>query len=417
MTYRRALYLCTAGLMLAGFASVSGAETKGPVTDDLGVVMIEKGAPLVIGGYWALSGAEISLGLDQQRGVELAFDDHDNEFLGHPLRLAAADSQCSAEGGQTAAIKLSTNENIVVVIGPDCSSSATAAAPVLWNAGIVSIGTSATAPALTAADRAEGLQGYMRTVYNDRDQGAADAQYFYDELQCKTLATIHDGSPYAEQLVRVAEEHFKSLGGEVVATEAVTPTDVDMRPMLTNIATKKPCVVYFPIFTAAGAQVIRQMPEIAGLEDTIPVAGSAMAAPGFLAAAGDAVVGLRFGKPDASPEALGKAYPEMLEKYKAKYGETPTEVFHANAYDAAQIALAAIEKVAEQDADGNTYIGRKALRNALFATSEYEGVSGQITCGPTGDCANFKAAVYEWVSSDPSTFEIGTNPKKIYPAN
>jgi branched-chain amino acid transport system substrate-binding protein len=403
--------------MVAGFTGASSAETKGPVTDDLGVIMVERGAPLVIGGYWALSGAEISLGLDQKRGVELAFDDHDNQFMGHPLRLVAEDSQCSAEGGQTAAIKLATNEDIIAVIGPDCSSSATAAAPVLWNAGIVSIGTSATAPALTTDDRAAGLQGYMRTVYNDRDQGTADAQYFYDQLQCRTLATVHDGSPYAEQLVRVAEDHFRSLGGEVVAAEAVTPTDVEMRPMLTNIATQKPCVLYFPIFTAAGAQLIRQMPEISGLEDTIPIAGSAMAAPGFLAAASDAVVGLRFGKPDVSPESMGAAYPAMLEKYKSKYGETPTEVFHANAYDAAQIALMAIEKVAQQDADGNLYIGRKALRDALFATSGYEGVSGEISCNPNGDCARFRAAVYEWVSSDPSTFEIGKNPKKVYPAN
>jgi branched-chain amino acid transport system substrate-binding protein len=412
-----ALRLGTAALVAAGLVGAAAAETQGPVTDELGVVVVEKGEPIVFGGYWALSGAEISLGLDQKRGVELAFDDHNNELLGHPLRLVAEDSQCSAEGGQTAATKLAANEDIVVVIGPDCSSSATAAVPILWNAGIVSIGTSATAPALTAADRAENLQGYMRTVYNDQDQGTADAEYMYNELQCKTLATVHDGSPYAEQLVRVAEEHFKSLGGEVVAAEAVTPTDVDMRPMLTNVATAKPCALYFPIFTAAGAQLIRQMPEISGLEDTTPFAGSAMAAPGFLAAAGDAVVGLRFGKPDVSPGAMGTQYPKMLENYKTKFGETPTEVFHANAYDAAQIAMAAIEKVAQQDADGSLYIGRKALQDALLATSGYEGVSGTITCNPNGDCAKFKPAVYEWMSSDPSTFEIGKNPKQVYPGS
>jgi branched-chain amino acid transport system substrate-binding protein len=410
------LRFSAAALLVAGLAGAA-AEAKGPVTDDLGVVMVKKGAPIVFGGYWALSGSEISLGLDQKRGVELAFDDHNNELMGYPLRLDAEDSQCSAEGGQTAATKLATNEDILVVIGPDCSSSATAGAPILWKAGMVSIGTSASAPALTASDRAEGLQGYMRTVYNDQDQGTADAEYIYNELKCHTLATVHDGSPYAQQLVHVAEEQFKSLGGKVVAQEAVAPTDVDMRPMLTDVATSKPCALYFPIFTAAGAQLIRQMPEISGLEHTKAFAGSAMAAPGFLAAAGDAVVGLQFGKPDASPEARGKNYPAMLEKYKAKYGETPTEVFHANAYDAAQIALAAIEKVAKQDADGNLYIGRKALRDALFATSGYEGVSGPITCKPTGDCAKFKPAVYEWVSSDPSSFEIGKNPKKVYPAN
>jgi branched-chain amino acid transport system substrate-binding protein len=417
MEYCSILRLCVTGLFVGGLTDASIAETKGPVTDSLGVVIVQKGAPLLIGGYWALSGAEISLGLDQQRGVELAFDNHDNQFLGHPLRLVSEDSQCSAEGGQTAATRLAANRDLVVVLGPDCSSSATAASPVLWKAGLVSIGTSASAPALTAPDRADGLKGYMRTVFNDLDQGAADARYIFNELKCRTMATIHDGSPYAQQLVTVAGENFKKLGGEVVATEAVTPTDVEVRPMLTDVATKKPCVIYFPIFTATGAQVVRQLREIVGLDKTIPFAGSAMAAPGFLEAAGEAAVGLRFGKVDSSPESRGSGYPALLAKYKAKYGETPSEVFHANAYDAAQIALAAIKKVAQQDGDGNTYIGRQALKDALFATSGYQGMSGTITCNPNGDCAEFKAAVYQWVSADPSTFEIGKNPKQIYPAN
>jgi branched-chain amino acid transport system substrate-binding protein len=260
MAYRNTLRSCVAGTIAACAATAMAAETKGPVTDELGVVKIEKGEPILFGGYWALSGSEVSLGADQKRGVEIAFDDHDNKLLGHPLQLIAEDGQCSAEGGQTAATKLSTNEKILVVIGPDCSSSATAGAPVLWKAGMASIGTSATAPSLTAPGRDPGLQGYLRTVYNDQEQGNADGQWLFDGLKCKTLATVHDGSPYAQQLVRVAEERFKSLGGEVVATEAVAPTDVDMRPMLAHIAAKTPCVLYFPIFTAAGAQIVRQCP-------------------------------------------------------------------------------------------------------------------------------------------------------------
>jgi branched-chain amino acid transport system substrate-binding protein len=405
--------LCAAAFIGIGVTS-SLAETKGPVTDELGVVEIPEGAPILIGGYWPFSGAERAFGIDQQRGSELALDDHNNELLGHPLRLITEDDQCTPAGGQRAATRLTANTDILVVVGPGCSSSATAAAPVLWKAGIVSIGTAASSPSLTAADRAESLQGFMRTMPNDLEQAVADAKYIAEELQCKRLATVHDGTPYTEQLVSSASEHFKELGGEIVATETVTPTDVDMRPMLTNIATGKPCVIYFPIFTTAGAQLVRQLPEIAGLEGVVPLAGSAMASPHFLEAAGEAAVGVRFGKIDASPESRGEAYPALLEKYVAKYGEPPTEVFHANAYDAVKIALAAIEKVAKE-ADGNLYIGRKALRDALFATNGYEGLSGQISCGTQGDCAEFNEAVYEWVSSDPATFEIGINPKKIYP--
>ena len=90
-----------------------------------------------IGGYWTLSGPDVGLGLDQKRGVELAFDDWNNEVVGHKIRLIAEDGQCNAEGGQIAATKLASNRNIVAVVGPDCSSSATPGAPILWKAGIV----------------------------------------------------------------------------------------------------------------------------------------------------------------------------------------------------------------------------------------------------------------------------------------
>jgi hypothetical protein len=57
-------------------------------------------------------------------------------------------------------------------------------------------------PSLTAADRKPEYFGYMRTIYSDSDQGYNDAEYFYKELKCKTLATVqhmHKGTPYVYQ--------------------------------------------------------------------------------------------------------------------------------------------------------------------------------------------------------------------------
>lgn len=407
--------LAVAAGVATGIMSGVSAETVGPVTDPLGVVKIPKGAPIHIGGYWTLSGPDVNLGLDQKRGAEIAMDDHGNMVAGHPIKFYAEDSQCNAEGGQTAATKLASNRNIVVVVGPDCSSAGTPGGPILWKAGIPSVATSTTAPSLTAADRPEGLHGYMRTIYNDLAAGAADAEYFWNQMSCRSLATIHDGSPYAEQLVRVAENRFKELGGEVTAAEAVAPTDVDMRPVLTRIATTKPCVVYFPIFVAAAAQIVRQFGEIKGLEDTTPIGGSALMAPGFLEAVGDAAVDFVFTNPDTSPDAMGNRYPELVEKYKEKFGEAPIQAFHQNAYDGMAVALMGIEKVAVKDDAGNTYIGRQALRDTLFATKGFDGMGGEITCNEHGDCAGFKFAAYKFVDSDPESFEIGKNPIKIHP--
>ncbi len=391
------------------------AVKMGPVDDPIGVVKIAKGAPINIGGMWVLSGADTALGLDQKRAVEVYIDEIGGKVAGHPIRFIAEDGGCSAEGGQTAATKLAANQNLVLVLGPSCSSEATPAAPILWKQGIPMIGTSSSAPALTAPTRGPGYAGFVRTTPNDIGQASADAKWMYETLGCKTAASIHDGSPYAQQLVKVYGEFFRKLGGTITNEEAVAPTDVDMRPVLTRIATNKPCIVYAPVFLAAAAQIVRQVPEIGGLANTQFIVGSSVQSKDFIVAAGDKVVGVRYTSPDISAEAFSKAYPEFLKAYKAKFGEDPINGFHAFAYDGAKIGFEAIKKVAKTDADGNTYIGRKALRDAIFATKGMPGLGGTLSCTENGDCQEFKFAVLQFTNADPSTYKLGTNPKKIYP--
>jgi branched-chain amino acid transport system substrate-binding protein len=50
------------------------------------------------------------------------------------------------------------------------------------------------------------------------------------------------------------------------------------------------------------------------------------------------------------------------------------------------ILLAAIEQVAVQGDDGTLYVPKGALRDAIYATADYAGLTGTITCTPTGDC-------------------------------
>lgn len=406
--------MIAAAAMSLGLSAVH-AQTKGPVTDELGVIEIPKGAPIVIGGYWVISGPDTALGLDSQRGAEVAFEDLGNKIAGHDIQFIVEDDGCNAEGGQTAATKLAAMPNVVAVLGPACSSAATTGAPILWKAGLSSIGTATTAVTLTAPDRKPDYQGFLRTVYSDADQGKNDAKYFFNELGCKTLATIHDGSPYASQLAGAAAATFRELGGEVVAEEAVTPTDVDMRPVLTGIGTKKPCVLYFPTFVAATAQILRQIADVPDLKDTIPMGGSAVMAPGMIEAAGDAVKGFRITNVDISEDTMGQKYPEFVQKYTEKFGEGPINSFHAQAYDAAMMLAKAIEAVAKTEGD-TTYIGKKALNEALYQTKNMEGISGTINCDDHGQCGGFNFAVYEFTDSDPSTYKVGENPKRIYPA-
>jgi branched-chain amino acid transport system substrate-binding protein len=84
-------------------------------------------------------------------------------------------------------------------------------------------------------------------------------------------------------------------------------------------------------------------------------------------------------------------YGDLLAKWDEKFGGSPPSGFHGHAYDGTNIILDAIEAVAQVAKDGSMLIGRQALRDAMTATSDYEGATGVLTCNATGDCATGEA--------------------------
>ncbi|MBW2486400.1 MAG: branched-chain amino acid ABC transporter substrate-binding protein, partial [Deltaproteobacteria bacterium] len=365
---RKLIMIVTFAFMIA-FASGAQAE----VTDPIGVVKLGPGEPVHIAYWFVISGPNTSLGTDTVRGVEIAVDDFGGQIKGHPIKISGQDSGCSAEGGQAAATRLAADPTIVAAIGSNCSSEAKPGVPILWKAGIPTVSPSNTAPYLTDPNRGEGYEGYLRTCHNDKVQGAIAAEFAFNQKGLKKAATIHDGSVYAEQLAQVFAEIFKNLGGTVTSMEAVSPNDTEMRPVLTKIATAKPDIIYYPIFIAEGGFITRQSKEISGLEKTVLMGADGMFSPDFYKAAGMAAVGMFHSSPDFSAFAGG--YQAFLAKHEKKYGEKPIAPFHAHAYDATKMILMAIDKVAVEE-DGNLYIGRKALRDALYSTKDFQGLTG-----------------------------------------
>ena len=371
------------GLLGEAVSATDAPTVSEPPSDPLGVVEIAPKDPIRIGYALVVSGPNETLGVDSRRGIEIAIDDRGKVF-GHAIELVGEDALCSAEGGQTAATKLASDSTLMGVIGTNCSSAGEPAAAILSDAGMVLISPSNTAPSLT--DPATHQAGYLRTAHNDKVQGRAMAEFAYNVVGARTAATIHDGSPYAEQLQQVFADVFTELGGKIVAQEAVNVGDTDMRPVLTSIAVNKPDYLYYPIFIAEGGFITRQAKEVAGMENTVLAGSDGMISPDFLAAAGEAAEGMYISGPNLAFESvLGKHF---LEAHLAKYGEAPLSAFHAHAYDATNMLLNAVEKVAVQDADGNLYVGRQALRDALFATKDMPGITGNLTCNEYGDCAD-----------------------------
>ena len=379
----------------SGAAADSGGAAAMECTDAIGCIELADGDPINVGAMLTISGATAFLGEDSRGGVELAIDDRGGEMLGHPIDLTVEDSLCSAEGGQTAAQKIASDPTIVGVVGTNCSSAAAAALPIISSAGLVLISPSNTAPSLTDADAEAGgiwQPGYYRTAHNDLFQGRVAAEYAYNELGARTLATIHDGSPYADGLQAVAADVFAQLGGEVTFQGAVNVGDTDMRPILTEIASNPPDVLYFPIFEPESNFIAAQAKETPGLEDTILMSADGSLVDSFPENTGEAAVGMYL----SGPYVAGDTYSEFLGKWDAKFGGSPPSGFHAHAYDATNMLLNAVEQVAQVGDDGSVLIGRQALRDALSSVSEYQGLTGVLTCNETGDCATGEAlGIYE----------------------
>ncbi|MEZ4615024.1 MAG: branched-chain amino acid ABC transporter substrate-binding protein [Caldilineaceae bacterium] len=371
-------------------------------TDEIGCLEIAPDEPIHLAYMLTISGATAFLGEDSRGGIEIAIDDRGGELLGHEIELTGEDSGCSAEGGQTAAQKVAADTTVVGIIGTNCSSAATAALPIISQAGLVMISSSNTAPSLTNDNPDEGgvwQPGYYRTGHNDLFQGRVAAEYMFNELGATTLATIHDGSPYADGLQAVAAQVFQELGGEVTFQGAVNVGDTDMRPILTEIASNPPDVIYFPIFEPEGDLIAAQSTEIAGLEDAILMGADGLLTDSFPEGTGDAADGMYL----TGPYVAGDAYSDFLAKWDAKFGGTPPSGFHAHAYDATNMLLNSIEEVAQVGDDGTILIGRQALRDAMSGISGFAGITGSLTCGPTGDCATGEALGVYQVTMDEIT--------------
>ena len=379
--------LCAFGLLCICGLPVNGDSL---CDDPFGCVEVAPDDPIVVGGMLVVSGAVSYLGEDTLGGVELAILHRDGELLGHEIELVVEDSLCSAEGGQTAAQRLSADESIVGVIGTNCSSAAQGAMPIISDAGMVMIAPSNTSPSLTNEDIEAGgshKPGYFRTSHNGLMEGTRNAEFATRILGATSIATVHDGDPYTEGLSRVVADTFAELGGAVVFEGAVNKGDTDMASILTEIAVSDPDVIYLPLFEPEINFFAAQMQHFAGLEDAVIIGGGASFVAGFPENTGEAAVGVYI----SGPLVTGDAYEDFLESWDDEIGGTPPSGYHAHAYDATNILLEAVAAAAIETDDGGLLIGRSAIREALAATENYAGLTGSLTCQEAspyaGDCA------------------------------
>jgi branched-chain amino acid transport system substrate-binding protein len=377
-----------------GSSGSSGATGVDCNADQFGCVTVAAGEPIKLGTLLSISGDTAALGDDSNAGVTLGIDYLDGtldgkmgQIDGHDVTVVKEDDGCSADGGQQGGTKLAADPQIVAVVGTTCSSSALGVADtIMSDKGIVLISPSNTNPSLTEAGTHQPF--YLRTAYNDKIQAAIINDFANQVLKAKTAATIHDESPYATALAEVFGTDFEASGGSITTNESISSTDTDFKALLAKIGKDQPDMLYFPDFDPACELIAAQAKDTAGLENTTLVGSDGCLTSTFIQEGGAAVDGVYASGPDLSAFTQGDFYSnEFLPAYKDLVGTQPTSAYHAQAFDALGMIAQAIEKVAVKGSDGSLTISRTALKDAMFATSGYEGITGTITCDQYGDCA------------------------------
>jgi branched-chain amino acid transport system substrate-binding protein len=360
--------------------------------DEFGCVEVAEGDPITIGTALTITGDTATLGLDSQYGAEVAaqFKEDEGGVFGRDIEFIHEDAGCGdAATGQTAAQALvAESDRLLAVMGTSCSRTAVPAAPVLAQEGIVLFSSSNTSPTLTDPEHDEWAgEFFLRTAHNDLVQGAAMAKYACEQGY-ETAATIHDGSTYADNLQQVFAEAFpEECGGTITAQEAVAIGDTEFTTVLTTIAADSPDLLWMPIFHPEGTLIAQAARDFPGLEDTqLGSADGMLGSPDVIEQGGDAVDGMIF----SGPACAGDEYENtFLPAYTEVSNEpVPVSVFHCHAFDAMNMMFAAIEAVGIEGDDGTLYIPRQAFRDALYATENFEGLTGTLTCDENGDCAD-----------------------------
>jgi branched-chain amino acid transport system substrate-binding protein len=352
--------------------------------DPLGCITIGNEENLRMAALLTLSGPDSPYGIDALRGVEIAVSEK-NEIAGHAIELIPVDDLCTAEGGTNGATQIAADAQIVGVIGSTCSSGSVPAAQILTDAGMVLISPSSTAPSLT--NPLEHQAGFFRTIYNDKAQGKSVAEFAFIALGLRRMATLHDGTPYSNELQAAACENLGQMGGECVAQVQIQ-TGSDPTEILAEIALLDPQVLYYPLYTTDGVAVTISAINL-GFSNTALISSDGLLSSDFIEQTRGASQGMYLSGPAPVEESQ-----DFVDKYVAAYDENPIASYHLQAYDAARMLFAAVEKVAIESG-GTLLIPRQALRDALYATIGVQGESGVLTCSPTGDCASPDIEIFQ----------------------
>jgi len=339
-------------------------------------------ADVLIAVAGPLSGQNISLGEQVQRGAQMAVADLNSRggVRGQQIRLLVGDDACDPEQAVAVARKL-VSDGVVFVAGHVCSHSSIPASTVYEEAEVLMISPASTNPKLTD----EGGPNIFRVVGRDDQQGIVAGDYLADEWGNGKIAILHDNSIYGKGLADETRKQLNKRGVKETIYLDYEPGDSDYSRLVSRIGSVFIDVMYIGGYSAEVGLILREAYD-QGFEVQL-VGGDSLTTEEFWLIAGPAGEGtlMTFGPdPRTNPEAA-----EIVGRFRAQNFEPEGYTLHS--YGAVQAWAQAVEKAGTHDITAVN----EALQNHQFNT-----VLGAISFNRNGDVTAPAYIWYRWTNGE-----------------
>ncbi|MGX7827838.1 branched-chain amino acid ABC transporter substrate-binding protein [Actinokineospora sp. 24-640] len=396
-----------AGALLLAACGTNKTEEPGQGANGGQACDFSKGT-LVIGVIAPQSGGLSALGLGIKNSAELAAEQANEKCTvkGYEIKVQTEDDQATAQVGGQAATRLSSNPDVVAVIGTLNSSVAQTVQPILAGKKVLMVSPANTSPTLTmgaeyATAPKRQFDNYFRVCATDALQGPFAADYLVKDAGKKNIAIITDGKTYGEGLAAEFKKQAEKNGAKIAATARVGEQETDFSSAITSIRGSKPDAVYYGGEYPQAGPLSKQMKD-AGLD--VPVmGGDGIFDPRFIELGGkDGDLATSVGAPTETLDSA-KAF---VEAYNAKGYKDGFSAYGAFSYDAANTIITSLAKTL---GDAGTW-GDDQREGLITNTKAYsaQGATGQVSFDDFGDSTNKLLTVYKVSGGDWAAEKTGT---------
>ncbi|MDW3222000.1 MAG: ABC transporter substrate-binding protein [Paracoccaceae bacterium] len=319
------------GLGLTAFGTVASAQD---CTIPVGAVLptsVDWGRPIAETAQWVVEQ------VNEAGGVN-----------GCEVNMILRDSQVDPKVGVDAAKALVDLEGVKVLLGAVSSG---VSMPILTSvtapADVMQMSCCSSSNAFTAL-AAEGKDKdlWFRTFATTSVQAAVGAKVAQDQGY-KKVAILYKNDDWGQDMGKTVAADLEALGIEVTANIAINDAQPSYRAEAAKALASQPDALYLALYPNEGTAAVREWISLGGTQNMI--LANSLKSEEFRENVGMQYLETALGTDTASPRADSST--AFVDAYQAKFGSAPTGPGLANSYDAAMIALMAME-AAGKDASG-----------------------------------------------------------------